>query len=141
MHTSLPDFQMPNDEQVHLAAEGFRLLADPTRIKILWALLQGESSVACLAELVGAAPTAVSQHLAKLRLAGLVRGRREGTFVHYSAADTHVRALLAEALFHADHTDRNLPDHGMAETAHTHLPHPPARSAGQHELAAPATGG
>ncbi|SCE98971.1 DNA-binding transcriptional regulator, ArsR family [Micromonospora viridifaciens] len=111
VHTSLPDFQMPHDEQVHLAAEGFRLLADPTRIKILWALLQGESSVACLAEIVGAAPTAVSQHLAKLRLAGLVRGRREGTFVHYSAADTHVRALLAEALFHADHTDRNLPDH------------------------------
>ncbi|MGC4885611.1 ArsR/SmtB family transcription factor [Micromonospora sp. DT227] len=120
MHTSLPDFQMPHDEQVHLAAESFRLLADPTRIKILWALLQGESSVACLAEIVGAAPTAVSQHLAKLRLAGLVRGRREGTFVHYSAADTHVRALLAEALFHADHTDRNLPDHPATE--YTHVP-------------------
>ncbi|GAB3849646.1 ArsR/SmtB family transcription factor [Dactylosporangium cerinum] len=119
MHTSLPDFQMPDDEQVHLAAEGFRMLADPTRIKILWALLQGESSVACLAELVGAAPTAVSQHLAKLRLAGFVRGRREGTFVHYSAADTHVRALLAEALFHADHTDRDLPDHPNGDT----LPH------------------
>ncbi|MBM0224202.1 transcriptional regulator [Micromonospora sicca] len=119
MHTSLPDFQMPNDEQVHLAAEGFRLLADPTRIKILWALLQGESSVACLADLVGAAPTAVSQHLAKLRLAGLVRGRREGTFVYYSAADVHVQALLAEALFHADHTDRDLPDHPRGDL----LPH------------------
>jgi DNA-binding transcriptional ArsR family regulator len=102
---------MPNEEQVHLAAEGFRLLADPTRIKILWALLQGESSVTCLAELVGAAPTAVSQHLAKLRLAGLVRGRREGTFMYYSAADVHVRHLLDEALFHADHADRDLPDH------------------------------
>ncbi|MFC0530968.1 ArsR/SmtB family transcription factor [Phytohabitans kaempferiae] len=111
VHTSLPDFRMPNEEQVHLAAESFRLLADPTRIKILWALLQGESSVACLAELVGAAPTAVSQHLAKLRLAGLVRGRREGTFVYYSAADVHVRHLLDEALFHADHADRDLPDH------------------------------
>jgi len=122
VHTTLPDFQMPNEEQVHLAAEGFRLLADPTRIKILWALLQGESSVACLAELVGAAPTAVSQHLAKLRLAGLVRGRREGTFVHYSAADAHVRALLGEALFHADHTDRDLPDHADAEETHQHLP-------------------
>jgi DNA-binding transcriptional ArsR family regulator len=64
-------------------------------------------AVACLAELVGAAPTAVSQHLAKLRLAGLVRGRREGTFIHYSAADTHVRALLAEALFHADEAARD----------------------------------
>jgi DNA-binding transcriptional ArsR family regulator len=111
MHTSMPDFQMPNEEQVHLAAETFRLLADPTRMKILWALLQGESSVACLAELVGAAPTAVSQHLAKLRLARLVTGRREGTFVYYSAADVHVRALLGEALFHADHADRDLPDH------------------------------
>lgn len=130
---------MPNDEQVHLAAEGFRLLADPTRIKILWALLQGESSVACLAELVGAAPTAVSQHLAKLRLAGLVRGRREGTFVHYSAADTHVRALLAEALFHADHTDRNLPDDGIAEPAHVHLPHPAVHGSSQRGLAAHAS--
>ncbi|MGW3606264.1 ArsR/SmtB family transcription factor [Micromonospora sp. NPDC005161] len=108
MHTSLPDFDMPNEEQVHLAAETFRLLADPTRIKVLWALLQGESSVACLAELAGAAPTAVSQHLAKLRLAGLVKGRREGTFVYYSAADEHVRRLLRQALFHADHIDRNL---------------------------------
>lgn len=56
--------------------------------------------------LVGAAPTAVSQHLAKLRLAGLVRGRREGTFVCYSAADGHVRELLSEALRHADHAER-----------------------------------
>lgn len=121
VHTSLPTFQMPNDEQVHLAAEGFRLLADPTRIKILWALLQGESSVACLAELVGASPTAVSQHLAKLRLAGLVKGRREGTFVHYSAADSHVRALLAEALFHADHADNPDPHD---DRPHVHEPRP-----------------
>jgi DNA-binding transcriptional ArsR family regulator len=96
---------MPDEEQVHLAAESFRMLADRTRIKILWALLQGESSVTGLAELVGASPTTVSQHLAKLRLAGLVRGRREGTFIYYAAADGHVRALLAEALFHADHAD------------------------------------
>jgi DNA-binding transcriptional ArsR family regulator len=106
VHTSLPDFQMPNEEQVHLAAEGFRLLADPTRIKILWALLQGETSVACLADLVGAAPTAVSQHLAKLRLAGLVEGRREGTYVYYTAESAHVRALLSEALGQAANLTR-----------------------------------
>jgi DNA-binding transcriptional ArsR family regulator len=102
MHTSLPEFQMPDDEQVERAADAFRLLGDTTRIKILWALLQGETSVACLAELVGAAPTAVSQHLSKLRLAGIVRGRRRGTFVYYTVADEQVRRLLAEALFHAD---------------------------------------
>jgi DNA-binding transcriptional ArsR family regulator len=94
---------MPDSEQVNRAADAFRLLADPTRIKLLWALLQGETSVACLAELVNAAPAAVSQHLSKLRLAGLVQGRRQGTFVYYTAADDHVRRLLAEALFHTDH--------------------------------------
>jgi DNA-binding transcriptional ArsR family regulator len=67
-------------------------------VKILWALSQGETSVACLAELVGASPTAVSQHLSKLRLAGLVRGRRDGTFVHYTTVDDSVSALLAAAL-------------------------------------------
>jgi len=120
MHEELPELVMPTDEQVHLAAESFRMLADPTRIKLFWALLQGESSVTCLAELVGASPTTVSQHLAKLRLAGLVRGRREGTFVYYTAADEHVRALLAEALFHAEHTDRHLAD----DAEHRHQPAP-----------------
>src|SRR3954465_4331983 len=89
---------MPSEQEVRRAADSLRLLADPTRIKILWALLQGETSVACLAELVGATPTAVSQHLAKLRLSGLVRGRREGTFVPYSVADADVGALLTAAL-------------------------------------------
>lgn len=108
MHEELPDLSMPAEEQSHLAAETFRMLADPTRIKLLWALLQGESSVSCLADLAGVTPTSVSQHLAKLRLAGLVKGRREGTFIYYRAADSHVQALLTEALFHADHADRDL---------------------------------
>jgi len=98
VHDTLPDFDMPGDDAAQAAAERFRLLADPTRVKILWALSQGETSVACLAELVGATPTAVSQHLSKLRLSGLVRGRREGTFVHYTAVDADVSALLAAAL-------------------------------------------
>ncbi|CAA0127343.1 HTH-type transcriptional regulator KmtR [Mycolicibacterium vanbaalenii] len=122
MHTSLPDFQMPNEEQVHLAAESFRMLSDPTRIKVLWALLQGESSVACLADLAEVAPSVVSQHLAKLRLAGLVKGRREGTFVYYSAADQHVHRLLSQALFHVDHIDSSTNDstehQPMAAPAH-----------------------
>lgn len=98
MHDGIPGFEMPPAGEVRRAADSLRLLADPTRIKILWALLHGEESVACLAELVGAAPTAVSQHLAKLRLAGLVESRREGTFIYYSAGNERVRALLTEAL-------------------------------------------
>lgn len=95
--------QVPDDEHANLAAETFRMLSDPTRVKILWSLFQGEHSVGALADLVGAAPTAVSQHLAKLRLAGLVGSRREGTFVHYRAVDEHVHRLLTEALSHAEH--------------------------------------
>ena len=53
MHNELAALTMPEREQADLAAETFRMLADPTRIKILWALLQGESSVNCLAELAG----------------------------------------------------------------------------------------
>nr|WP_255219487.1 metalloregulator ArsR/SmtB family transcription factor [Kocuria salina] len=93
----------PDDEHARIAAGTFRMLSDATRVKILWALFQGESSVNALAELVGAAPTAVSQHLAKLRLAGLVESRRQGTFAYYWATDTHVHRLLAEALSHAEH--------------------------------------
>lgn len=105
VHTDLPDFSMPNEEQANLAAETFRMLADATRVKLLWALLQGESSVACLAEIAGTSPTAVSQHLAKLRMSRLVTARRQGTFMYYSAADDHVRRLLSQALHHVDHID------------------------------------
>lgn len=105
-----PLLAVPDDEHARLASETFRMLAEPTRVKILWALLQGESTVGALADLVQAAPTAVSQHLAKLRLAGLVSTRREGTFVHYSATNAHVHRLLAEALSHAEHTSGLAPD-------------------------------
>jgi DNA-binding transcriptional ArsR family regulator len=102
MHDA-PILAVPDDEHARLVAESFRLLADPTRVKILWALLQDEASVGALAGMAQASPTAVSQHLAKLRLAGLVESRREGTYIYYSATDPHVRRLLAEALSHAEH--------------------------------------
>jgi DNA-binding transcriptional ArsR family regulator len=111
MYEDMQDFEMPTEAQVSVASDAFRLLSDPTRIKLLWALLQGESSVSCLAELVGASPTAVSQHLSKLRWAKLVSVRREGTFAHYSAADGHVARLLAEALHHTGSQVFGMSDH------------------------------
>ena len=95
--------QEPSEEQVDWAVDTFKLLADPTRLRIVWALLHGEHSVNNLADHVGAQPAAVSQHLAKLRLARLVRARRQGTHVHYLIENDHVRRLAEEALFHADH--------------------------------------
>ena len=101
----------PDDEQVTLAVETFKLLADNTRLRILWALLHGEHSVNNLAAHVGAQPAGVSQHLAKLRMAHLVKVRREGNRMFYAAENSHVRQLVAQALFHADHVVGDLPDH------------------------------
>ncbi len=126
MHVDINTFEMPTDEQVETASQAFHLLADPTRIRILWALLQGESSVTCLADVVDATPTAVSQHLAKLRLSKLVQVRREGTFAFYSADDGHLARLLAEALYHADHQvqsfsdDRLVANEHLARSSHSH---------------------
>jgi DNA-binding transcriptional ArsR family regulator len=83
-----------------------KLLGDETRLRIIWALLDSEHSVNELAELVGAQAAGVSQHLAKLRLARLVRTRRQGTRIYYVADDAHVRRLVEEVLSHADHITR-----------------------------------
>jgi DNA-binding transcriptional ArsR family regulator len=93
----------PNDQQVELAVDMFKLLADDTRLRIIWALLHGEKSVNELADHVGANPAAVSQHLAKLRLARLVSVRRDGNRAFYAAENPHVRDLAEQALFHTDH--------------------------------------
>ncbi|MFD0416024.1 ArsR/SmtB family transcription factor [Streptomyces sp. NPDC127108] len=72
-----------------------KAVADPSRYRLLWALSGQELPVSALAELLGAHVAATSQHLAKLRAAGLVVSRREGTRIYYRAAD--VRGLLDEA--------------------------------------------
>ena len=104
VHEGIEGFDMPAPGDVRRAADALRMLADPTRLNILWALMQGETSVACLADLSGTTPTAVSQHLSKLRLAGLVTNRREGTFIFYALADPHIGELVRQALSHADHS-------------------------------------
>ena len=94
---------LPSDVQFETAATTLKMLADPTRLRILWALLHGEHSVNELAAHVGSPASTVSQHLAKLRLAKLVRTRRHGTQVFYVVENDHLERLTTEALFHADH--------------------------------------
>ena len=95
--------QEPGAQHFALAAETLGLLADRTRLALLHALTRGEADVGTLAEACGAARPAVSQHLARLRLAGLVATRKDGQRVIYTLRDEHLRRLLAEALSHADH--------------------------------------
>ncbi len=83
----------------------FALLSDPTRLSLVWHLRADERSVTELAQLVSRPAASVSQHLAKLRLSGLVATRREGTTVHYRLADEHVGRLVVDALSHGQHSD------------------------------------
>ncbi len=103
--------RQPTGAQVEAAIRAFHMLSDATRLRLMWLLSSGEYDVTSLAEAVGAARPSVSQHLAKLRLAGLVHTRRDGRRVLYRARDSHVRALIGEALFHADHEVSGIPRH------------------------------
>lgn len=98
-------------DQVDLAVEVFRMLADATRVRLLWAVRTGELSVSEIAAAIGRPPASVSQHLAKLRLARLVRSRRDGNQVLYQMENDHVRQLVADALNHAEHVGPEVPGH------------------------------
>jgi DNA-binding transcriptional ArsR family regulator len=94
-------------EEAGALAEQFRLLADPTRARLLYALLEaGELCVCDLAATVGVSETAVSHALRLLRTAGIVRNRREGRLMHYRLDDAHVRLLLDVSRDHLHHEDR-----------------------------------
>ncbi len=93
----------PTDRDVTVAVATLKMLADETRLRVIWALVHGEHSVNELADHVGVGATAVSQHLAKLRLSQLVETRREGNKIYYRVADDHVRRLVEQSLGHADH--------------------------------------
>jgi len=101
----------PAVEQIDLAVEVLRMLADATRVRLLWALLDAELAVNELAAEVGKAPASVSQHLAKLRMARLVRTRRQGTQVFYRLENDHVRQLVLDAVHHAEHATGEVPEH------------------------------
>ncbi|GAA3819326.1 metalloregulator ArsR/SmtB family transcription factor [Sphaerisporangium flaviroseum] len=106
-----PSQERPTAAQVETAVEAFRMLSDGTRLRLMWLLASGEYDVSTLADAIEVARPSVSQHLAKLRLAGLVETRRHGRRVLYRARDAHVRRLIAEALFHAGHEVSGIPRH------------------------------
>jgi ArsR family transcriptional regulator, zinc-responsive transcriptional repressor len=87
------------------AADTLKLLADETRLRIVWSLLHGEHSVNELADHLGMQPAAISHHLAKLRLAGVVRTRRDGNRIYYATRDHHIERLVSAA-FHRDDPKR-----------------------------------
>ncbi|MBO0856774.1 MAG: helix-turn-helix transcriptional regulator [Nocardia sp.] len=93
----------PDQAHLEAATAAFGMLADPTRLHIMWLLTESEADVGSLTEAVGASRTAVSQHLAKLRFTGMVGTRREGRRIIYRIRDGHLARLVREGLNLADH--------------------------------------
>ncbi len=92
--------QLPFKELNRLSAL-FKALGDPTRLKLVMSLRDGEMCVCDLAATLGNTESAVSHQLRRLREQALVRARREGQIVYYSLDDEHVAQLLEVGLVHA----------------------------------------
>ena len=91
----------PTDDQITIIAETYRLLGDPTRLRVLLACLDGPIAVGDIAKGIEASPSLVSHHLRLLRAARLVRGARKTRQVFYEAADDHIRDMLVDMIEHA----------------------------------------
>lgn len=92
--------KMHSADAVQLLAETFRVLGDPTRVKIVFALANEELCVCDLATIVGASQSAVSHSLRALRQMDLVRYRKQGKIAYYSLDDEHIGRLIAEGFDH-----------------------------------------
>ncbi|HHH40423.1 MAG TPA: transcriptional regulator [Chloroflexi bacterium] len=92
--------QMPADETIRQVANIFKVLSDPTRVRIIFALSRAELCVCDLAALLGLSISAVSHQLRLLRNLRLVKYRKEGRLAYYSLDDDHTGQLLHEVLEH-----------------------------------------
>jgi len=91
---------MPKDIEVDRTAETFKILGDPTRLKIVLALMKEELCVCDLSALIGVTVSAISHQLRLLRNMRIVKNRKEGKMVYYSIDDLHIENIISETLVH-----------------------------------------
>ena len=108
--------QHPSSAQIEAATAAFRMLADPTRLRLMWLLTSGEYDVTSLADLLETSRPLVSQHLAKLRLARIVTARQDGQRVFYRLENEHAKQLVSDAIFQAEHSLGGVPRHHHQQT-------------------------
>lgn len=89
-------------DTVGALADIFKVLGDPTRVRILDVLSHGELCVCHLAQLLGLSESAVSHQLRLLRNTRVVRSRREGRLIYYALDDKHVLTLFRQGLKHVE---------------------------------------
>ncbi len=93
---------LPDDDILYDLADLFRIFADSTPIKILYALYESELCVGAITQILGMTQSAVSHQLRTLKQAKLVKYRRDGKTVYYSLADDHVVTILAQGMEHIE---------------------------------------
>ena len=92
---------MPESEQFRTLSNLYKMFADPTRLKIMWALSEERMCVCDLAVMLGVTKSAVSHQLKSLRLMNLVHNEKEGKNVYYSLIDSHVLEMLKNGFAHS----------------------------------------
>jgi DNA-binding transcriptional ArsR family regulator len=90
----------PTQPQLRAAAATFALLASAPRLHLAWLMTHNRSDVGTLARLIGLSVPTTSQHLAKLRLAGIVSASRDGRHTYYTVEDPHVLAMIDQIFSH-----------------------------------------
>ncbi|MEW8993633.1 metalloregulator ArsR/SmtB family transcription factor [Clostridium sp.] len=91
-----------SDNTVEELSNLFKSMADPTRVKILNILLNTEACVCDIAALTNMTQSAISHQLRVLKLARIVKSRKDGKIVYYSLDDDHVKDIFYKGLSHVN---------------------------------------
>lgn len=94
---------IPRQENIERMVDIFKALGDPSRLKIVLALLNQEHCVCDIAVICGQTDSAISHQLRILRTMKIVKNRREGKIIYYSIDDDHVISLIRMSLDHVRH--------------------------------------
>lgn len=92
--------RMPKEDELYDLADFFKVFADSTRVRILWALDESEMCVCDLAVLLNMTKSAISHQLRTLRQSNLVKYRKEGKVVYYSLKDDHIKEIFEKGMEH-----------------------------------------
>lgn len=94
--------KIPEDEMIYDLAEFFKVFADSTRMKIIYALMENELCVCDIASIVQTTQSAISHQLRLLKQAKLVKFRKEGKVVYYSLDDEHISQIVKKGREHIE---------------------------------------
>ena len=95
--------KMPDEEILSGVAEFWKVMGDPTRCKMIFALQQNEMCVCDLANVLSMTKSSISHQLSKMKSSGVVKSRRSGKIVYYSLDDAHVSEIFSMTLAHMMH--------------------------------------